>query len=143
MYYSQLANKGFQRGRAGAIVYQANISVNLEANKPDYNLEENSPVERNTVVGLWVTEPGAKTSQSKTQAAGAIFNSAVLIVRVEESDVIKKLYFHQVKKANDQGHPFYLSLPGNINLSESKVEVYDNSGIAADTVLEFQVNYVK
>lgn len=144
MQYLHLRNKGrYQEGPTGPVVYRTNITVPVTANQREYNLEENSPLERNILVGLWVTEQGVKTGDNTTQVVTAIFNSCALTLRVQESDVVKKIYAHQIKAANDQGNPFYVYLPGRINLSESKLEIYNNAGILANDVFEFQAEYVK
>lgn len=124
-------------------MYRTNITVPVTAGQREYQLEENSPLERNILVGLWVTEQGVKTGDNTTQVVTAIFNSAALTIRVQESDVVKKVYAHQIKAANDQGLPFYVFLPGRINLSESKLEIFNNAGILANDVFEFQAEYVK
>lgn len=141
--YLHLRSRGFQEGPTGPVVYRSSIIVPLIADQREYNPEEKSTVERNIAVGLWVADPGSQVTEAYTQAAAAVFNSAWLNLRVAETDVVRKVYFHQIKKCNDQGRPFYLHLPAGINLSESQIEVANNSAIAADTVLEFQVDYLK
>ncbi|MEM1215499.1 MAG: hypothetical protein AAGJ82_07435, partial [Bacteroidota bacterium] len=89
-----------------AIVRRVNIKVPLEANKSTYAIEENSPLERNFPLGLWVTKPGTKVNQNKTQVAGAIFDSAYIILRNQETNILTKLPFEQVRLANEQGLPF-------------------------------------
>ena len=143
MIYSHLKNRGFKEGPAGPVVFRQNISIALTANQQEYNVEENSPVERNSMVGLWVTEPGSKTSSTYTQAAGDIFNGLVIELQHQQTAVLKKIPAAQIKQANDQGRPFYVFLPGPVNLSESKVSAYKNDTIAANTVFEFQVEYCK
>jgi hypothetical protein len=122
---------------------RVNIKVELTANQLDYTIEENSPLERHFPVGLWVTLPGQKVNQVKTQAAGNIFNSAYLVLRHQEANIMVKVPFEQIRLANANGRPFYMNMPGPVNLSESTLVVPDNAGIAANTVLEFQVEYVK
>lgn len=143
MHYLHLNKKIFQEGPAGAVVYRTSITVPVVAGQRNYQLEENSPLERNIMVGLWVTEQGVKTGDNTTQVVTAIFNSCALTIRVQESDVVKKIYAHQIKAANDFGRPFYVYLPGRINLSESSLEIFNNAGILANDVFEFQADYVK
>jgi len=143
MEYIHLRGKGFQEGPAGPVIYRANVMVPLTANVQDYQVEENSPIERNYLVGLWVTDPAVSVSGGNSVAASTIFNSIALTFRVEESDVVRKVYAHQIKKANDNGKPYYLFLPGRINLSETTIECFNNSSIPASTVFEFQAEYAK
>jgi len=128
---------------SGPVTYKANVSVDLVANQQEYQIEERSPIERNFMVGLWVTKQGVATGINTTQAATAILDSIAITIRVEESDVVRKIYVHQIQAANDFGKPFYVTLPGPVNLSESKVECFNNSGIGANTVFEFQIDYLK
>lgn len=143
MIYSHLIGKGFSEGPAGPIVFRQNVEIPLTANQQEYKIEENSPVESNIMVGLWVTEAGAKTSSTYTQATGDIFNGLVLELQNQQQIVLKKIPATHIKKANDQGRPFYVYLPGPVNLSESTVSAYKNDTIAANTVFEFQVEYAK
>ena len=143
MLYNHLRGKGFVETQLGPVIWSSNIIVEIQANKDDYKLEENSPVERQFAAGLRVTEPGAIVSQTKTNAAGDIHNSAYFILRVDTDVVIGKLYLHQILRDNNNGRPFYLLLPGRINLSESSLIIPKNDTIAADTVIEFQVEYAK
>ncbi len=143
MIYSHLANRGFYEGPAGPVVYRQNISIPLIQDQQEYKIEENSPVERNLMVGIWVTEAGAKTSATYTQASGDIFNGLVIELQNQQNVILKKIPATQIKQANDQGRPFYVFLPGPVNLSESTVHAYKNDTIAANTVFEFQVEYVK
>lgn len=143
MIYNHLKGKGYQEKGTGPVIYRTNISVPITANVREYQLEEKSRLERNILVGLWVTPAGTEVSETDTQAAGSIFNSAALTIRSDELAVNEKIYLSQIYLANQQGRPYYISLPTSINLSESKLEVFDNSGIASDTVIEFQAEYVK
>lgn len=125
------------------VVRTVNIKIEVQTGKSDYTIEENSPLERNYGIGLWVTKPGAKIDQTKTQVDGAIFDAAYIILRQQEANILFKLPFEHIRLANAQGRPYPISLPGPINLSESTIVLPENSGIAANTCLEFQVDYVK
>lgn len=142
MVYNHLKGKGFEEGPSGVVIQSANISIPITTGTREYPLEERSSVERNFLVGFWVTAAGAKTGELTTQAAGTIFNGVALNLRVEQT-VIAKIYAHQIQKANDQGRPYYVHLPGRVNLSETTIEVNDNAGIAANTVFEFQAEYAQ
>lgn len=143
MFYPHLRGRGFKETSTGPVIYKGNISIALKAGQTEYSIEEKSPIERNYLVGLWITPVGAKTGASTTQVTQAILDSIVLIFRVDDSDVYRKLPLGQVLKCNDNGRPFYVSLPGRVNLSESMIKVFDNAAIVAGTVLEFQVDYAK
>lgn len=143
MLYPHLRSRGVEEGVAGPIIFKANLKIEVEANKRVYKLEENSPVERAYMVGLHVTKAGTIVDETKTQAAGAIFDSAYLEIMVNTTKVLMNLYLHQVAYANEQGRPYYLYLPGRINLSESSLIVPKNDTIAANTVFELQVDYAK
>lgn len=143
MNYLHLRGKGYQEKGTGPVIYRTNITVPITANVREYQFEEKSRLEKNVLVGLWVTPAGSKTGENTTQAASTIFNSATITLRSDDASVNEKIYLSQIYLANSQGRPFYISLPTSINLSESTLEVFDNSGIAANTVVEIQADYVK
>lgn len=133
----------FMEGANGPVNFQANIQVSLVPNQREYQLEERSTLENNHMVGLFVTLPGTVVETGKTQAAGAVFNSAHLTFRVGTTDITRRLYLHQILAANESGCPFEISLPDAINLRESTLHVMDDGNIAANTVIEFQAVYLK
>lgn len=143
MYYPYLRGRGFQETPAGVVIYKANVTVPVAAGQRLYKLEENSSIERNYIVGLWLTEPGANTGESTIQLDATRLNSAALILRVEETDVAKKIPLSHIKACNDQGTPYYVSLNGRINFSESTLVLNNNAGIAVGTVVEIQIDYPK
>lgn len=143
MLYQHLRSRGVAEGVAGPVIYKANLIIPISANVSKYKVEENSPIERAFLVGLYVTDPGVQVDETNTQATGDIFNSAYLEIMVNTLKVVTNLYLHQIKKANDQGRPYYLYLPGRINLSESRLIVPKNDTIAANTVIELQTDYAK
>jgi len=121
----------------------ANVQTVLKTDEREYQLEEKSTLERNHMVGLYVTEPGTVLESGKTQATGSVFNSAHLTLRVGTDEIVRRLYLHQILAANRQGRPYPVSLPTSINLRESDLKVMDDGNIVANTVLEFQAVYVK
>lgn len=133
----------FLEGANGPVLFQANVQVSLVANQRDYQLEERSTLENNHMVGLYVTKPGTKLESGKTQATGPVFDSAHLTFRVGTTDIMRRLYLHQILAANEAGCPFEISLPEAVNLRESTLQVMDEVTIAANTVIEFQAVYVK
>jgi hypothetical protein len=133
----------FLEGANGPVLFQANVQVALTPDQRDYQLEERSTLEQNHMVGLYVTLPGTLLESGKTQASGSVFNSAHLTFRVGTTDIVRRLYLHQILAANESGCPFEVSLPNAINLRESTLEVMDEGNIAANTVIEFQAVYVK
>jgi hypothetical protein len=133
----------FLEGANGPVLFQANVQVALVADQREYQLEERSTLEQNHMVGLYVTKPGTKLESGKTQATGAAFDSAHLTFRVGTTDIMRRVYFHQILAANESGCPFEISLPDAINLRESSLDVMAEGDIIANTVIEFQAVYVK
>ncbi len=136
----------FKQGPTGIQIFQTNILVNLVTDQSEYQLEEKSSVERNFAVGLWVNDPEGtpqKATPTKTITSSAVFNSAYLVIRRDEQDHYRKLYLRDIKRVNDQGEPYYLSIGERINLSESLLYVNNSSAIGNDEVIEFAVDYVK
>jgi hypothetical protein len=133
----------YEEAAAGPVIYMTNVQVLLALNQREYQLEERSTLERNHMVGLYVTKPGTVLESGKTQAAGSVLDSAHLTLRVGTTDVVRRLYLHQIRAANDQGRPYLVSLPDAINLRESTLEVMDDANIVANTVIEFQAAYVR
>lgn len=146
-FYQHLQAIGrFVTGFTGIKVFQASIIIPLTQNTTDYFLEEKSSVERNYAVGLWVVDPEdtpQKITTTKTVAAAAVWNSAHLQLRKDQEIMVDKLYLRDIKKANDNGHPYYLNLGDKINLSESKLVVNNSSAISPDEAVEIKVDYVK
>ncbi|MEO0733390.1 MAG: hypothetical protein AAFZ52_11185 [Bacteroidota bacterium] len=141
--YPNIPRNSFQEGGNGPAIYNANIIVGLEAAIQTYQLKERTRLERNHAVGLWVPEPATLVLPGRTQLAEALFKTATLTLQIDQTEVREKIYFWHVLLANRNGLPYELSLPGVINLSESEINVMDNANIPADTVLEFQVDFVK
>ncbi|MFT6001232.1 MAG: hypothetical protein ACI81P_003701 [Neolewinella sp.] len=133
----------FLEGANGPVLFQANVQVALVTDQREYQLEERSTLENNHMIGLYVTKPGTKLESGKTQASGSVFDSVHLTFRVGTTDIMRRVYLHQVQAANESGCPFEISLPEAINLRESKLEVMDEGNIAANTAIEFQAVYVK
>lgn len=142
MYYN-IQRGAFLEGANGPVLFQANIQVALKSDQREYQLEERSTLEKNFMVGLYVTEPGTVLESGKTQAAGSAFKSAHLTFRVGTTDISRRLYLQQILNANQNGFPFLVSFPEAVNLRESILEVMDDANIAANTVIEFQAVYVK
>jgi len=143
MHYPYLRGRGFQETPVGVVIYKANIQVPVSAGQRLYKLEEKSTVENNFIVALWLTEPGAKVGENATQLDATRLNSAALVLQVDQTVVLKKIPLSHIKACNDQGYPYYVSLSGPVNLSESTLELNDNAGIVDDTVVEIQIDYPK
>jgi hypothetical protein len=144
MTYNHLKGNPFlEQGITGAIVNSTNIIIPVAAGTSKYKLEENSPVERNIMVGLHVTLAGQKVDQTNTQISGNNFNSAYLIIKQRQTDAFDKISLERIRKANDFGRPYYVELKGPVNLSETVLMVPNSTGIAADSVVEIQVDHVR
>lgn len=141
--YANLKPGMFIEGANGPATFQANVQVPLVTDEREYQLEERSVLEKNDMIGLYVTKPGTVVETGKTQANGSVFDSAALTLRIGTTDIMRRVYLHQILAANEAGCPFEVSLPGPINLRESVLEVRDDANIVANTVIEFQVVYVK
>lgn len=133
----------FLEGANGPALFQANVQVALQADEREYQLEERSVLERNHMIGLYVTKPGTVVETGKTQASGAVFDSASITLRIGTTEIMRRIYFHHILAANEAGCPYEVSLPDSVNLRESVLEIRDDGNIQANTVLEFQVVYVK
>lgn len=141
--YNQIPNKAFQQGANGPVRYRENIIIPIRANVYENKLEERSSVERNHVVGLYVTPAGIKLRNGVTIAASGIFNSCFLQIRQGTDTILDRIYLSQILAANAQGLPFEVSLKGPINLSDSKLVVQDAPNVQSNTAIEIQVEYVK
>lgn len=146
-FYQHIQSLGkFLMGMTGIRVFQASIIIDLTADVDLYNFEEKSSLERHFVVGVWVVDPEStaqKVTQSKTATAAAVFNSAYIELKEDQDTVYARLPLRDIKKANDQGHPYYLHLGERINLSESKLYVNNSGSIGSNEVIAFNFDYVK
>jgi len=133
----------FLEGANGPVLFMANVQTALVTDQREYQLEERSTLEKNHMVGLYVTKAGTVLESGKTQASGAVLQSAHLTFRVGTTDIMQRVYLHHIQAANDNGRPYIVSLPEAVNLRESKLEVMDDANIGANTVIEFQAVYVK
>lgn len=140
--YDNIRSGVFLEGPNGAARYRTSITIPLFANVREYQLEERSTIENNQIVGLWVTKPTTVIEGNKTIATGSVFDSAFLTLRVGTSDVMRKVYLHQILAVNNAGKPYEVSIPGRINLVESMLTVLDDENIQANTAIEFQVDFV-
>lgn len=140
--YDNIRKGVFLEGPNGPARYRTNIVVPLTENVREYQLEERATIENNFLVGIWVTKPGTVIEGGKTTASGAVLDSAFLTLRVGTSDVMRKVYLHQILAVNEAGFPYEVSIPGRVNLVESYLSVTNDASIVADTAIEFQVDFV-
>lgn len=142
MFYEYLNRYNVQKSVLGAKIFKSNIVVPVKQGKRSYRIEENSPVENSMVVGFWITKRGVKVDETYSQITGDVFDSAYLVLRKGSTEVYQKLPLELIRLANEQGRPFHVNLHGEINLSESTIQIPKNDTISADQVIEFQVDYV-
>ena len=138
----QTIRQGFKEGPVGPAVYQENIILKLRADERINKIEENTTVEGEQAIGLYVTAPGIQVEPNATVVSEAVFNTAFLRLRIGSTVVIDRLYLSTIKKWNDQGKAYPLNLPDKIDFSRSTVEVIDNENVQAGEVIQFQVDYL-
>ena len=141
--YTNIPKNTYEDGPNGPVIHKANIITPLVTDSNEYQLEEKSRLERNQMVGLWATKPGALVKGNLRQLNTPVWESAYLTIVVEQTQVLEKIPFEHIRKANENGLPYMISLPGRVNLSESKITVADSANIPANVVIEFQADFVK
>lgn len=132
----------FVEGPTGPAVYLENIIVKLKTDERVIKIEENTTVEGEQAVGLYVTEPDILVEPGANVAPAAIFNTIFLVLRIGSTVIIDRLYLSTIKKWNDQGKAYPLNLPDKIDFSRSTVEVINNDAVAAGQVVQLQVAYL-
>lgn len=137
-----IAPGAFLEGPTGPARFLENIILKLKENERVNKIEENTTVEGEHAVGLYVTDPAVQVEPGATVAPLAIFNSAFLVLRIGSTVIIDRLYLSTIKKWNDQGKAYPLNLPDKIDFSRSTIEVIENAAVADGQVLQFQVEYL-
>jgi len=145
-WYNHINPQNYVRTADGRLkVHQIPSLVPLVANVPDFQLEDSVRLlTQYCTVGLWVDAPESTPqllTETLTCASGSIFNSAYLNLRDNDKQLFKKLSLLHIKKANDNGHPFFVNA-SMVNLAESTIEVKDNPNIVANTAIQIRFDYV-
>ena len=146
-WYTELNNSPFfKRGPRGIIIYQTKVKIRLEQ-KAEHRLEQNSSLETNIPVGMWVKKPVdgvvIRSDQTAVLTNPDVFRDATLQLMVDTDKQYESLDLTQIDQANQNGHPFYLNFGGTINLSESTLSTPTFDSIAENEVLQFNFDYVK
>lgn len=132
----------FLEGPTGPAEFLENIIVKLKPDERVNKIEENTTVEGEQAVGLYVTDPGILVETGVTVVPQNIFNTIYLVLRIGSTVIIDRLYLSTIKKWNDQGKAYPLVLPDKIQFSRSTVEVIDHGNVVAGQVVQFQVAYL-
>lgn len=142
MRHLQNIRAGFKEGPTGVAVLQENIILKLRPDERVNKIEENTTVEGEHAVGIYVTPPGIQVEPNAVVVPEAIFNTAFLRLRNGSTIVIDRLYLSTILKWNDQGRAYPLNLPDKISFSRSTVEIIDHEDIVEGQVVQFQVDYL-
>lgn len=134
----------YQNVPPGARVFTHTFSVATTANKNEYSLEENSPVENRRVVGVWLMN---SISSNRDPVGSDIVNDAVLqssflTLEEAETNVHRLIPLQLIKKCNDNGMPFLLSI-NRIQMGQSKIKVGKVASIVAGENFVFQFDFIK
>lgn len=143
MFYNHLKGAPVEMNDLGPQVRQESITMKLTADVAQYDIEEKSNVERNLLVGLWVYPAGRKIDQTYSSPTAAVLESAQLRLRHQTTDIYSNIPLEHVLRCNEQGRPYYVSLPGSVNLSDSSLYVADSGSIGANTAIRLQADFIK
>lgn len=137
-------NSFYQNVPIGARVFSHTFSIATQANKNEYRLEENSPLENQRVVGVWLVEAVGTTKdpQGSDIVNNNVLNSSYLTLEEGETNVHRDIPLQLIKKCNDNGHPFPVSI-NVIQMSQSRVKIGNVAGIVAGQNFVFQFDFVK
>jgi len=131
----------FREGQTGPAVLMENIEI-VMSDRRSHKIEENTTVEGEQAIGLYVTDPGVKVGPDSTQIPAANFATAYLTLRDRERVIIERLYLSTIKKWNDQAKPFPLHLASKIQFSRSELIIENHDGLTEDMRCMFQVEYL-
>lgn len=147
--YSDIPKGRFRINATGLRTYIQPIIITLKPGKNEYLLEENTLLEKNHVIGLYVQPPsedaGNKTAfgVNKQMASRAVFNSARISFREDaQTEVISDLPLSIIENANKDGRPFRLRL-GKIYGSKTGLTVPGDTAAAAGDVIVVLMEYIK
>lgn len=146
--YLDIPMRGFRTNKTGLRTYIQPIVVKLKPNQIEYNLEENTLLEKNHVVGLYVQDPSTGGTKTKygvnmDMADEAVFNTARISFREDsQTEVIKDFPLSIIRKANNNGHPYRLRL-GQVYGSKTVITVPGDSAAAATDVIVILMEYIK
>jgi len=142
--YGYLMGRGFKENAAGPIIYSHTVSVPTSANKKEYKIEEKSTIENHYLVGIWVSDQQGASADFQNNAVvnDQVFHSSFLTLVTEETNVRKRIPFSDIKKANDNGHPYYVNIP-EVQMNESIIEIGDVANIAPGEVFLLSFEFPK
>lgn len=131
----------FREGPTGPAILMENIEIVMSARR-NHKIEENTTVEGEQAIGLYITEPGVLVGPDANQLPQANFDTAYLTLRDRERVIIERLYLSTIKKWNDQGKAFPLHLANKIQFSRSELIIENFDGLTEDMRCMFQVEYL-
>lgn len=131
----------FLEGPTGPAEMIENIQIVMNARRV-HKIEENTTVEGEQAVGLYVTDPGIKVGPAETQLPLANFNTAYLVLRDRNKVIIDRLYLSTIKKWNDRAEAFPLKLANRIQFSQSELVIEDFAGLNDTMRCQFQIAYL-
>lgn len=119
------------------VIYNDKILIQLVQGRIEHQIVDKVRLLTQYIsVGLWVSEPSSSAAQKINEALQAapraVFDSCHLTLMDNTAKLLNELPLRHVEKANNNGHPFYVTPRGFINLSESKLNVYNNSAVTND-----------
>lgn len=131
------------------VIYQDKITIpltNTKSSQPFTDLVR--LLTQYVAVGLWVDAPTTDETQplideSLRIAPPAVFNSAYATIKDNTAILLNKLSLRHIQEVNSQGLPYYVTPAGFVNLSESKLEVWNYAAVTNDTdAITIGVDYV-
>lgn len=145
--YTHIPKGQFLESRLGLRVFKHAFTVGLAPNQNEFRLEENSLLEGEYLIGLWVvppTEAGAVTRAANVGQAvsQAVFNSCYLTLQEAQTKVVERIWLPHIAQANANGMPFQVNI-AQIRMSDSRLICFAPASIQANDYIAFNIDFLK
>lgn len=145
--YENIPRAAFVESRAGLRVFKHTFVVPLDATQNEFGLESKSAIEDQFVVGIWVVPPTSGGAATKGQTSGnttsqAVFNTAYLSIQEGQTEIIRRVSLLHILAANNFGQPYLVNI-AEIQMSQSKLLIFNPAGIAANDHITFTFDFLK
>lgn len=145
--YENIPRAPFVESRAGLRVFKHTFVVPLDSTQNEFGLESKSAIEDQFVVGIWVVPPTSGGAATKGQTSGnttsqAVFNSAYLSIQEGQTEIIRRVSLLAILAANNFGQPYLVNI-AEIQMSQSKLLIFNPAGIATNDHITFTFDFLK
>ena len=128
--------------RKGHVFYYQ-LSVLTAANQQTFELEQNSPIQHDTVIGVQVRiqDTDRATVNNNALVNDGVFYSSFLTLKQRNAEVFEKIPLELILQATTNGFWYEVNVPG-IDMAQSNIFVADLAAVVAGEEFELVFKYV-